>query len=121
MFPAYVAVISASILLLHVLVVFKHIRPRSSELSPSALSETASRTEPSNISTKFRRHVAKHGGYTIFAYKVARLFGCFTLLGLSLWSSSAAYGIVRFANDSPQIAMCCAYVRTAAIRDLTSD
>ncbi|KAG5653499.1 hypothetical protein H0H81_012709 [Sphagnurus paluster] len=84
--PAYVAVLSATVLIVHLVWtsnVFK--RTKSRILSTPIDSEDSEENlmQTSGIGD----HIKQHGGNIIFAYKIARLVGCLTLLGLTIYSS----------------------------------
>jgi hypothetical protein len=89
MVPSYLAVASALVLLLHIICSSKPIRSIYARLLPKATFQEESRAEerraahPIGFFAEAKEHVLEHGGIPIFAYKVARLAGCFTFLALS--------------------------------------
>ena len=90
--PAYLSVASAIILILHVIVSSKPVKQlyrlllpksRHTESEPSA-NDRSQGIHPASFFGQVKEHVHLHGGPVIFTFKVLRLFGCLTLLGVSL-------------------------------------
>ncbi|KAG5648265.1 hypothetical protein DXG03_006224 [Asterophora parasitica] len=94
--PAYVAALSAIALILHLIITSSFLRGLKSRIFSITTNveeeDAADSTPPSGL----RDHIIRHGGYTIFAYKVARLIGCLVLLGLTVYST-----IVSEQNPMP--------------------
>ena len=89
-FPGYVAVASAIILILHLILdsnglkrlqsrVFR--RPPSLELNNQITPDV----HVANLPAGFSTHIALHGGRVIFVYKIAQLLGCLALFCLSIY------------------------------------
>jgi len=127
-----VAALSAIALTVHLILVSSVYKRAKSRL----FSTTAQVEEPdqdsSTLPLNLRDYVAQQGGNTIFAYKVARLFGCLALLGLSICTAVLPddqlddsgklniFGRKKRKYRSPQpgflnewlgLAMCMTYVR----------
>jgi hypothetical protein len=94
-FPGYVAVASAIILILHLTLsskAFERLLSRVFQRSPSFEQDSSPDFLPDissdNLSGELQvsAHITHHGGPVIFAYKVARLAGCLALLGFSIYS-----------------------------------
>ncbi|KAF8058246.1 hypothetical protein FPV67DRAFT_1565726 [Lyophyllum atratum] len=82
--PAYVAALSAIALIIHLILVSSVYKRAKSRLLPTTVQAEEPDQGNSTLPLNLRDYVAQQGGNTIFAYKVARLFGCLTLLGLSI-------------------------------------
>ncbi|KAJ8703097.1 hypothetical protein PTI98_001750 [Pleurotus ostreatus] len=82
--PAYFAAFSASLLLIHTCYLVVSQLLRSSRPDDDAQNEIGEQQISSGFAAEVKAHVASHGGLNIFAYKVARLVGCLSLLGLSI-------------------------------------
>ncbi|KAJ6498923.1 P-loop containing nucleoside triphosphate hydrolase protein [Mycena sanguinolenta] len=105
--PLYVAVVSIVALSSHLLWESQYgrgLRAQHFKTEPTHQPEYS--PEPSSIAG----HIEKHGGITIFAYKIARLTGCFGLLSLSLVSLALEEDSGALTQrGSPQISMCMTY------------
>jgi hypothetical protein len=80
LYPFYLTVFSAVLLLTHLLV--RAFWPKSS-------AQEERRAEPrtrahAGILEDTKRHIRNHGGLTIYLFKVLRLVGCLALLGITI-------------------------------------
>lgn len=89
MAPIYAAAASILILHLHLILVsrplLKLLSKNTSELDV-VYDETLVLDTGSSTIAKFRKHVHKLGGYTTFAFKLAQLLSCLTLVTLSAFT-----------------------------------
>ncbi|KAI4529011.1 P-loop containing nucleoside triphosphate hydrolase protein [Schizophyllum commune Loenen D] len=87
--PAYVALASAVLLVLHAIVASRPAQRMWARLRNVEFEEPVEEpltVQPASFWSEFKLHVASHGGWTIYAFKVARLIGTLVLLGLSIAS-----------------------------------
>ncbi|KAF5377185.1 hypothetical protein D9615_006331 [Tricholomella constricta] len=87
--PAYVAALSAVALAVHLLLDSNFYKKVKSRICSTLVDveDMDLAPEDSAMPGGLRDHVTQHGGNIIFAYKVVRLIGCLTLLGLSIYSA----------------------------------
>lgn len=104
-YPVYIAAASSLILLLHVALAWRPIKRLYVHLTPLwALSNSydSFEEEPDGQLSRSERN----GGSVIYAYKLARVIGCFALFGLSLETRE-----LDVPFEWPQVSV---YVRVAA-------
>lgn len=140
--PSYMVAGSALALLLHIILISPPIKrlyarffQNTVQLPPADSSSSAeSEILAPSFSDEVKEHITKHGGVVIFAYQVARLFGCVVLLGLSIASTITSehneIGLLSkwgkkhkkhrkstlAAHEWLELAMCMTYVCTLFIR-----
>lgn len=130
--PAYLSAISILVLILRGVILHsksvKALYVRLWTVSHNTVPESspseqwqATRTTP--FSMQVQEYVLAHGGATILAYKVARLVGCLSLLGLSVATSIMRKCQAKtlectteglFTNQWLQISFCLILVRIVA-------
>ncbi|KAH6916785.1 ATP-binding cassette transporter [Coprinopsis sp. MPI-PUGE-AT-0042] len=92
--PSYVALASTVVLVLHVILASSRARKLWARITRREVVQENSADEPvfahrneTDITNDFAEHVAQHGGFTIFSFRVLRLLSCLVLLGLSVYTA----------------------------------
>ncbi|KAH6916807.1 ATP-binding cassette transporter [Coprinopsis sp. MPI-PUGE-AT-0042] len=92
--PSYVALASAVVLVLHVILASSRARKLWARITRREVVQENRADEPvfahrneTDITNDFAEHVAQHGGFTIFSFRVLRLLSCLVLLGLSVYTA----------------------------------
>ncbi|KAH6916799.1 ATP-binding cassette transporter [Coprinopsis sp. MPI-PUGE-AT-0042] len=92
--PSYVALASAFVLVVHVAVTSSRARKLWARITRREVVQENRADEPvfahrneTDITNDFAEHVAQHGGFTIFSFRVLRLLSCLVLLGLSVYTA----------------------------------
>ena len=90
-FPGYVAVASAILFILHLILASLSSKRRVFRRPPALELDNQVNLTPDvhadSLSVELGTHIARHGG-VIFMYKIMRLLGCLALLGVSIYSFS---------------------------------
>ncbi|KAJ7094121.1 P-loop containing nucleoside triphosphate hydrolase protein [Mycena epipterygia] len=123
LFPLYVGTASMITLLLHLLWSSKPILKFRATYFKTTLQDPGYTPEAQSVAT----HIEKHGGKTIFAFKVARLAGCLKLLVFSIFSLASddpnAKTFAPWETDDPRkslhAAMCATYFYVFALAILS--
>jgi len=90
-FPVYVALASAVILVCHIIFSRRPVRRFWRRLSGKDASDIQRSVQvlpqETTLVEELQERMGKHGGATIFAFKLARVLGCIFFLGLNVYST----------------------------------